>query len=147
MIISCRALATVAPSPSACTLHWCWMGNVKFCFSPLLSSLVCAMQLLFGVHMLHRVGGSTLMRTSIPMPSAEALCHGVKWVSFGSCVELDNSSSRTWSCRSKAGVYTLQTSGMYNECVPWTSSKHRYLIAGSVRAGVWSCVYRMDDAI
>ena len=78
MFISGGALATLARSPYACTPHWCWIGNVKICIFPLLSSLICAMQLLFGVHRVHRFGGSMLMRTSNPMSSAEAAWHGLK---------------------------------------------------------------------
>ena len=78
MFISCRALATVALSPSACTLHWCRIGNVRFCLSPLLSSLVCETPLLFGVQRVCSYGDCTLIRASLPTSSAEGAWHAHK---------------------------------------------------------------------
>ena len=147
MSTSCRALATVARSPSVCTLHWCRRGNVNFCVSPPLSALVCETQILFPVGRVHGVGGSILMRARISKPSAETDWHGVKWVSFGICAELPNSSFRPWQTRCNVGVHALQKTGMHNECVPWTSCKDWHLIACNIRAGVWSYLTRMDDII
>ena len=78
MFIWCRALATAARSSSACTLRLCRIGNMKFWLSPLLSSLVCATQILFDIHMPHRCDDSTFIRASLPTSSAEAVWHGVK---------------------------------------------------------------------
>ena len=86
MFISCRALATVALSPSACTLHWCRIGSVKFCLSPLLSFLLCATQLLLGVHRFHRCNDPILMRASISISSVEAACHELTFL--GGCWQL-----------------------------------------------------------
>ena len=78
MLSSCKPVATVPLSPAACTLYWCRVGNVKVCMSSLLSSLVCLTRFLFFDGRFHVCRGSVLMRTSLPMPSAEAASHVLK---------------------------------------------------------------------
>ena len=120
---------------------------MQFCLSALLSALVSATQILFRVSRVHGLGGSMLMRATIPMLSAEAVWQGLKLLGLGSCVVSHNSSSRTFPSTCKADVHSLQTTGMHNACAPWTACKDRHLIACSVRVGVWSYVYRMNDLI
>ena len=78
MFIWCRALAAFALSPTACTLHWCRIGNLEFWLSALLSSLVCGTRLVFGVHMVRGCGGCLFMRTALSTSSAEAPWHGLR---------------------------------------------------------------------
>ena len=78
MFIWRRALATVPLSPLACTLYWCRIGNVKFCLSPLLSSLVCETLLVFSAEMVCGFDDSFLMTIGLSTSSAEAAWHAFK---------------------------------------------------------------------
>ena len=103
MFIWCRALATFALSPTACTLHWCRIGNLKFWLSALLSSLVRAKQILFGVYPFHRRGGSMLMKRSLAMSSAEAAWQdlkllGVYWQLRGAAYFVASSLAKKMQC-------------------------------------------------